>query len=104
MNNIMYADDLCIFSPSVSGLRKLIDHSAEYSNMFDITYNANNLNVWLLITNLRTRKIVTLLLPITIHYFTLRNLKTLAILSTITLLRMMILPGRKYAFTLRQMF
>ena len=30
-----------VFSPSVSGLRKLTDCCAEYCNMFDITYNAN---------------------------------------------------------------
>ena len=36
-NHMMYADDLCIFSPSASGLRKI----TEYGNMFDITYNAN---------------------------------------------------------------
>ena len=41
MNHIMYADDLCVFSPSVAGLRKLTDCCAKYSNMFDITYNAN---------------------------------------------------------------
>ena len=38
---MMYADDLCVFSPSVSGLRKLTDCSADFGNMFDITYNAN---------------------------------------------------------------
>ena len=38
---MMYADDLCVFSPSVAGLRKLTDCCAEYSNMFDITYKAN---------------------------------------------------------------
>ena len=37
----MYMGDLYIFSPSVSGLRKLINRCAEYGNMFDITYNAN---------------------------------------------------------------
>ena len=41
MNHMMYADDLCGFSPSVAGLRKLTDCCAEYGNMFDITYNAN---------------------------------------------------------------
>ena len=38
---MMYAEYLCIFSPSVSGLRKLTDRCAEYGNMFDIAYNAN---------------------------------------------------------------
>ena len=41
MNHMMYADDLCIFSPSFSGLGKLTDCCAEYGNMFDITYSAN---------------------------------------------------------------
>ena len=40
-NHMMYADDLCVFSTSVAGLRKLTDCCAEYGNMFDITYNAN---------------------------------------------------------------
>ena len=41
MNHMMYADDLCVFSPSVSGLRQLTDCCAKYGNMFGITYNAN---------------------------------------------------------------
>ena len=41
MSHIMYADDLCVFSPSVSGLGKPTDCCAEYDNMFDIIYNAN---------------------------------------------------------------
>ena len=41
MNHMMYADDLCVFSPSVAGLRKLSDCCVKYGNMFDITYNAN---------------------------------------------------------------
>ena len=36
----MYADDLCIFSPSVAGLRKLTDCCAKYGELFNITYNA----------------------------------------------------------------
>ena len=41
MNHMMHADDLCVFSLSVAGLRKLTDCCAEYGNMFDITYSAN---------------------------------------------------------------
>ena len=41
MNHMMYAEEFFVFSPSVSGLRKLIDCCAKYGNMFDITYNAN---------------------------------------------------------------
>ena len=33
MNHMMYADDLCIFSPSVSGLRKITECCAEYNNV-----------------------------------------------------------------------
>ena len=40
MNHMMYADDLCVFSPSVAGLRKLTDCCAKYGNIFDIMYNA----------------------------------------------------------------
>ncbi|KAK2170763.1 hypothetical protein NP493_1143g01029 [Ridgeia piscesae] len=36
----MYADDLCIFSPRVAGLRKLTDCCANYGELFNITYNA----------------------------------------------------------------
>ena len=35
-----YADDLCIFSPSVTGLRKLTDCCAKYGELFNITYHA----------------------------------------------------------------
>ena len=41
MSHMIYADDLCAFSPSVAGLRKLTDCCAEYGSMFDIIYNAN---------------------------------------------------------------
>ena len=41
ISHMMYDNDLCVFSPSVSGLKKLTDYCAEYGNMFDITYNAN---------------------------------------------------------------
>ena len=37
----MYADDLCIFSPSVSGLRKLMHCCEKYGDIFNITYNVN---------------------------------------------------------------
>ena len=36
-----YDDDICICSPSVSGLMKFTDFFAEYGSMFDITHNAN---------------------------------------------------------------
>ena len=40
INHLMYADDLCIFSPSVAGLRKLTDCCAKYGELFNITYIA----------------------------------------------------------------
>ena len=40
INHLMYADDLCICSPSVAGLRKNIDCCAKYGELFNITYNA----------------------------------------------------------------
>ena len=46
INHLMYADDLCIFSPSVAGLRKLTDCCAKYGELFNnciITYNAKQL-------------------------------------------------------------
>ena len=80
MNHMMYADNLCVFSPSVAGLRKLTDGCAQYGNMFDITYNANQPFCMVIDNKPRTRKIFILLLSITIHYLTLRNVNTLAIL------------------------
>ena len=41
INHLMYADDLCIFSPSVSGLRKLTNCCEKYGDIFNITYNVN---------------------------------------------------------------
>ena len=79
-NHMMYADDLCVFSPSVSGLRKLTDCCAEYGNMFDITYNANKSFCMVIDNKPMDKKIFTLLLSITIHYLTLRHVNTLAIL------------------------
>ena len=40
-NNPMYADDLCIFSHSVSGLRKHTNCCEKYGDIFNITYNVN---------------------------------------------------------------
>ena len=37
----MHADDLFIFSPSISGLRKLINCCEKYCDIFNITYNVN---------------------------------------------------------------
>ena len=40
INHLMYADDLCIVSPSVAGLRKFTDCCTKYGELFNITYNA----------------------------------------------------------------
>ena len=40
INHLMCADDLCIFSSSVAGLRTLTDCCAKYGELFYITYNA----------------------------------------------------------------
>ena len=65
MNHMMYADDICVFSPSVSGLGKLTDCCAETSNMFDITYNAYKSFCVVTDNKLEDKKIFTLLLSIT---------------------------------------
>ena len=41
INHLMYADDLCIFSPSISGLTKLTNCWEKYGDIFNITYNVN---------------------------------------------------------------
>jgi len=41
INHLMYTDNLCIYSPSVAGLRKLTDCCAMYGELFNITHNAN---------------------------------------------------------------
>ena len=101
MNHMIYADDLCVFSPSVSGLRKLTDCCAEYGNMFDITHNANKYFCMVIDNKPRGTKTIHL---VVINNHTLKNVNTLAILQTITLLMMTILPGRKYVSMRRQMF
>ena len=37
INHLVYADDFCIFSPSVAGLGKLTDCCAKYGELFNIT-------------------------------------------------------------------
>ena len=75
INHLMYADDLCIFSPSVSGLRKLTDCCAEYGNMFDITYNAKKSICMVIDNKLQDKKFT-----VAINNLALRNVNTLAIL------------------------
>ena len=41
INHLMYADGICIFSPSVAGLRKRTNCCAKYGKLFTIIYQAN---------------------------------------------------------------
>ncbi len=36
MNNIMYADDLVVFSPSSAGLQQLLTLCSDYGHEYDI--------------------------------------------------------------------
>ena len=40
INHLMYADDLCILSPSVAGFRKLTDCCSKYGELLNITHSA----------------------------------------------------------------
>ena len=40
INHLMYADDLVIFSPSVTGLKMLIDACEQFGNANDVKYNS----------------------------------------------------------------
>ncbi|XP_077989324.1 CST complex subunit CTC1-like [Glandiceps talaboti] len=40
INNLSYADDMCLISPSIKGLRKLIHLCEQYADDHDIIYNA----------------------------------------------------------------
>ena len=40
LNNLSYADDMCLIAPSVKGLRKLVHICEEYAIEHDIIYNA----------------------------------------------------------------
>nr|XP_034833588.1 uncharacterized protein LOC117990235 [Maniola hyperantus] len=41
MNNLSYADDMVLLSPSVGGLRKLLQLCEEYAGMNGLSYNSN---------------------------------------------------------------
>ena len=48
INHLMYADDLCIFSPSVSGLRKLMHCCEKYGDIYSISHTMSiSRTVWL---------------------------------------------------------
>ena len=75
----MYADDFCIFSPSVAGLRKLTDCCAKYGELFNITYNAKKSSCMVIVNKPQDMKNFILSISITIHYLILRNVNILVI-------------------------
>ena len=74
----MYADDLCMFSPSVAGLRKRTDCCAKYGELFNITYNAKK-SLCMVIDNKPQDRKNVVSISITIHYLILRNVNILVI-------------------------
>ena len=56
INHLMYADDLCILSPSVSGLRKLTKCCEKYGDIFNITYNVNTSYCMVIVNKPQTMK------------------------------------------------
>ena len=78
INRLMYADDLCSFSPSVAGLRTLTDFCAKYGELSNITYNANN-PYCMVIDMVRTWKIFIVSISVFIHYLILPNVNILVI-------------------------
>ena len=68
INHLMYADDLCIFSPSVAGLRKLTDFCAKYGELFNITYNAKKSFCMVIDNKPQDMNIFHCIHLITIHY------------------------------------
>ena len=41
VNRLMFADDICVFSPSISGLQCLLNICGEYAAEYEITFNCN---------------------------------------------------------------
>jgi len=42
VNHLMFADDICVFSPSISGLQCLLNNCGDYAAEHVITFNCNN--------------------------------------------------------------
>ena len=42
VNHMIYADDLCVISLSLSGLQSLLNICTEYCQLHDLTFNAKN--------------------------------------------------------------
>ena len=45
VNHLLYADDLVVFAPSMSGLRELLNVCDEFADSHDIKYNPNKSQV-----------------------------------------------------------
>jgi len=41
VNHLMFADDICVFSPSISGLQCLLNICGDYAAKHEITFNCN---------------------------------------------------------------
>ena len=41
LNNLLFADDICVFSPSMSGLQCLLNICGDYAAEHEITFNCN---------------------------------------------------------------
>ena len=41
VNNLLFADDICVFSPSISGLQCLLNICGDYATEHEITFNCN---------------------------------------------------------------
>ena len=39
LNHLIYADDICCFSPSIEGLQELIDICSDYAHTHEISFN-----------------------------------------------------------------
>jgi len=44
VNHPMFADDICVFSPSISGLQCLLNICGDYAAEHEITFNCNKTN------------------------------------------------------------
>jgi len=45
---LIFADDICVFSPSISGLRCLLNICGDYAAEHEITFNCNKTIVFFL--------------------------------------------------------
>jgi len=56
INNLMYADDLILISPSANGLRSLMNVCEKYATAHDIVYNSKKSNI-LISRNVNCKKL-----------------------------------------------